>query len=75
MKLFRVTLKGMKMNSTGITYGISYVVAESMDKAYEKVRNFLDGNDIGFRKDREVETIELIADSYRFNDVGTLLFL
>lgn len=70
MKLFRVTLRGMKA-----TYGISYVVAENTDEAYKKVKDFLDKEDLGFRKERELEKVELIADSYKHSDVGTLLHL
>lgn len=74
-KLFRVTLKGMTYNSTGIAYGISYVIAENTDEAYNKVRKFLDEKDLGFSKDRELDKIELIADSYQYTKVGRLLYL
>jgi len=41
-KLYRVTLRGMTYSATGHTaYGISYVVADNSDEAYQKVRNFL----------------------------------
>lgn len=73
MKLYMVTLKGMTYSSTGIAYGISYVIAENTDEAYKKVRKFLDENNIGFTKDRELHNIELIADSYRYTGIGTLL--
>ena len=42
---------------------------------YQKVRNFLNENDLGFTKDRELDKVELIADSYRYTDVGCLLHL
>lgn len=74
-KLYRVTLKGMTYNSTGVAYGSSYVIAENTDEAYQKVRMFLDENDLGFSKDRELDKVELIADSYRYTDVGCLLYL
>jgi len=75
MKLYRVNLKGMKVTSTGVAYGISYVVAEDPHSAYNKVKDFLNYNDIGFSKDREMDSIELIADSGRYNDCGTILYL
>src|SRR5574343_201492 len=74
-KLYRVTLKGMTYNSTGVAYGSSYVIAENSDEAYQKVRKFLNENDLGFSKDRELDKVELIADSYRYTDVGCLLHL
>ena len=37
-KLYRVTLKGMTYNSTGVAYGSSYVIAENSDEAYQKVK-------------------------------------
>ena len=74
-KLYRVTLRGMTYNSTGVAYGSSYVIAENSDEAYKKVRKFLDENDLGFTKYRELDKVELIADSYRYTDVGCLLHL
>ena len=74
-KLYRVTLKGMTYNSTGVAYGSSYVIAENSDEAYQKVRKFLNENDLGFTKDRELDKVELIADSYRYTNVGCLLHL
>jgi hypothetical protein len=74
-KLFRVTLKGMTINSTGISYGISYVIAENSNEAYKKVRNFLDKEDLGFSHERELDTVELLAEDYYCTDVRTLLFL
>ena len=74
-KLFRITLRGMIFNSTGIAYGVSYVVADNSDEAYQKVKKFLDDNDIGFAKERELDKVELIADSYRYTGVENLLYL
>jgi hypothetical protein len=73
-KLYRVTLKGMHYN-TGIAYGHSYVIAENSDEAYQKVLNFLNENNLGFSKDRELDKVELIADSYRYTNVGCMLHL
>ena len=74
-KLYRVTLRGMTYSSTGVAYGSSYVIAENSDEAYKKVRKFLDENNLGFTKYRELDKVELIADSYRYTDVGCLLHL
>ena len=74
-KLYRVTLRGMINRRTGVAYSSSYVIAENSDEAYKKVRKFLDENDLGFTKYRELDKVELIADSYRYTDVGCLLHL
>lgn len=74
-KLYRVTLRGMTCNSAGVAYGSSYVIAENSDEAYKKVRKFLDDNKLGFSKYRELDKVELIADSNRYTDVGCLLHL
>lgn len=75
-KLYKVTLKGMTYSySSGMTYGISYAVAENLDEAYQKVKKFLNDNDIGLAKDRELYKIELIADDNPYTNVGCLLYL
>lgn len=74
-KLYRVTLRGMTYSPTGNAYGVSYVVAENPDLAYKKVRKFLDDNNLGFTKDRELDKIELIADSNQYGGVGCSLYL
>lgn len=72
-KLFRVTLRGSSISNC--FNNTSYAVAPDPTAAYEKVRTFLDKNDIGFVKERELDKVELIADSYRYNNVGLMLFL
>ena len=74
-KLYKVTLRGMTSNSTGIREGISYVVAENSEEAYQKVKKRLDEKDYGFPKDRVLDKIELIASDYEYTDVRTLLYL
>jgi hypothetical protein len=76
-KLYRVNLKGMKYSGAGggPTYGVSYVVAQNPTEAYEKVKKFVDDEDLGFSKNREMESIELIASDYQYNNTGHILFL
>jgi hypothetical protein len=62
-KLYRVTLKGMTFWDAGTPYGLNYVVATDPTEAYDKVRKFLDEYNLGFPGERELDTIELIADS------------
>jgi len=75
MKLFKVILRGMTVSSTGVVYGVSYAVAQDPTTAYLKVKKFLDDNDIGFSKERELLSVELIADSNVYPSCGTLLHL
>ena len=75
MKLYRVTLRGMKSSATGTVYGISYVVAENSETAYLKVKEFLNKNDYGFATDREMELIELLAEDNQYSPVRTMLYL
>ena len=75
MKLYRVTLRGMKYSLTGTVYGISYVVAENSEIAYSKVKEFLNKNDYGFSSDREMESIELLAEDNQYSLIRTMLYL
>jgi hypothetical protein len=75
MKLYRVTLTGMTYSVTGKIYGVSYVVAENTNQAYLKVKEFLDKEDIGFRSERGLKMIELIADEIKYSEVDHLLLL
>ena len=74
-KLYRVTLRGMTYNSTGVAYGVSYVVAQDSESAYKKVKEFLDKENIGFTKERELDKVELIAEDYMYTNTGCILYL
>ena len=74
MKLYKVVLRGLS-GYNGIGAGISYVIAEDPEKAYQKVRTLLDDEDYGFTKEREMDKIELIAEDCKYPDNGTMLFL
>lgn len=74
-KLYKVTLRGMTHSYSGTKWGESYVVANDSEQAYKKVREYLDKMDIGFRKDRELLKVELLADCFEYNDIGTVLYL
>ena len=65
----------MKYSLTGTVYGISYVVAENSEIAYSKVKEFLNKNDYGFSSDREMESIELLAEDNQYTSVRTMLYL
>jgi len=74
MKLFRVNLKGLH-SITSVNLQSSYVIAEDTKLAYGKVREYLDKIDYGFRSDRELESIQLLAEDNDYTDVRTRLFL
>lgn len=74
-KLYRITLRGMTYSATGVVEGISYVVARDAEEAYQKVRKSLDMRDVGFTSDRELKTIELLAENNEHIDAGHRLYL
>lgn len=75
MKLYRVTLRGMTTSVTNTAYGVSYVVAKNPDDAYNAVEQRLRAQDIGFRSDRSLKTIELLAEDVMYPDCGMILYL
>lgn len=75
LKLYRVTCRGMQTSVTGPAYGVSYALAGDPTRAYEKVRKYLDDQDIGFAADRELEKIELVAEATDYPNCGAQLHL
>jgi hypothetical protein len=74
MKLYRVTCRGMHGGFTvGSSHGIRYVVAETTDQAYACVRADLDRRDLGFKHERELERVELLAEDAEYPDCNTRL--
>lgn len=57
LNLYKVTLIGL----SGTQYNPCYVIASDPALAYEAVRKELDDKDYGFRKDRELDTVTLLA--------------
>lgn len=70
-KLFRVNLRGLKSS----VFGSSYVIAQDSNEAYQKVRKHLDEKNYGFSKERELESVELIAENIDYTDTQKRLFL
>jgi hypothetical protein len=60
--------------STTVTHGIAYVIAKDPTAAYSRVKEYLDQNDLGFARDREMEKIELIAEESPYPNCGFALF-
>ena len=75
MKLYRVLLRGMTNSSISINHGSPYVVAEDPTAAYKRVKDYLDKKDIGFRQDRALYKIELLAETGDYPDCKEQLFL
>lgn len=71
MRLYRVTLRGFRLNGENI----NYAVAEDSNEAYLKVRKFFDSKNYGLSEDREMDKIELIADEDEYCACKTLLIL
>lgn len=70
-KLWRVRLRGSGMER----YNPSHVIAPDATAAYQAVRCELDRLDYGFSKDRELLSVELLAEDYEYTETGSRLFL
>lgn len=70
-KLWKVTLRGL----AGSTHRVCYVVADDSQAAYAKVRADLDRRDYGFRRDRMLDQIELIAEDNEYTETPSRLYL
>lgn len=68
-KLYRINLKGLTE-----PLNPSYIIAYDCEEAYRKVRAWLDDNDYGFSKYRELSSVELIAEDNEYTDVSARLF-
>jgi len=73
-KLYRVTLRGMQTNMTGTAFGVAYVMATNPTDAYQVVRDRLDHDGTGFEKEREMQSVELIAEMTKYPDCGYRLY-
>lgn len=69
MKLFKVTIQANNNRK------VSYVVAEDSAQAYQKVRKYMDDKNLCFRNEREMQSIDLIADTQEYPECGISLFL
>ena len=69
-KLYFVTLRG-----GGNRYKTSYVIAKDPEEAYQKVKEFLDENDLCFTNDRELSTISLLAEATDYPRCEQILFV
>jgi hypothetical protein len=72
-KLYRVELKGL--SGPIMDLSCSYVIATDPTSAYNKVKKWLDEKDYGFKHDRELSAIHLLAEDYEYTNVRTRLFI
>ena len=56
------------------SHGMAYVVAENPNEAYMLLRNDLDQRDLGISHEREMETVELIAEQIDYPDCKIKLY-
>lgn len=68
-KLYRVTCRGMQGS-----HGTAYVIAGNPNEAYRLLRDDLDRRDLGFQKERELLSVELIAEEGAYPDCKTQLY-
>lgn len=65
-KLYKIKLQGI--------LGDFYVVDTDSSSAYEQIRGDLDHRNYGFSKDRELKSIELLAEDTEYPDCETRLY-
>jgi len=75
MKLYLVKCRGMNISVTGPTHGVAYVIANNPAEAYEKLRKDLDERDLGFTDERELSSIELIAEDTNYPSCGVRVYI
>ncbi len=75
-KLFLVTCRDMHSSHiTGNNRGIAYVVASSSTEAYAMLRQELDKLDAGFPRERELGTVQLLAENVEYPKCDCRLYL
>ena len=70
MKLFKVTCRGLSDR-----HFEAYAVANDSHTAYQMVRDSLEQRSIGFDKERELKSVELIADDTEYPECERRLYL
>lgn len=76
LRLYLVKCRGMQYaTGNSVVHGVAYVLARTTEEAYRKVRAYLDKHDIGFSCDRELQSVELVAESADYPECSMRLFL
>ena len=66
-KLFKVKLRGLNTWQTPNNQFV-YVVAYDPNEAYEIVKEHFDKRNYGFSNERELESVELLAEQYQYTN-------
>ena len=75
MKLYRIILKELQGSKVSTAYGRPYVVANDSTEALQKVQSYLKERNLGFPRDRVMDTIELLAEEGDYPGCGIQLYL
>jgi len=75
MKLYRVRLNGMHGTCVSTAYGKPYVVADNPEEALKKVQDYVEERNLGFTSEREMNSIELLAEEGDYPKCFIQLFL
>ena len=69
MRLYKIKIRTYKKGC------VNYVVANDATEAYRILRKYLDEKDYFFEKERELDTIELVAEEGDYPDCEMQLFI
>ena len=69
MKLYKIKIRTYKKGS------VNYVVANNPDEAYKILRKYLDEKNYFFSSERELDSIELVAEEGDYPDCEVQLFI
>ena len=73
MKLWLVTLQGMNVEINSAPHGKAYVLANTPSEAADKLTKYVSDNNLGFSHERELKSVELVADDALYPDCGMRL--
>lgn len=76
-RLYIVRCCGMTVGTGGkdLANGVAYVIAEDAESAYQKVKSNLDERKIGFDREREMDSVTLLAEEGHYPKCAHRLFL
>ena len=63
MKLWLVTLQGMNTAVNSAPHGKAYILANDPKEASERLLSYVKDNNLGFTNERELKSVELIAEA------------
>lgn len=69
LKLYLVRLRGLSSSC----YGVSYVIAADAEGAYQMVKSRVDRMNLGYTKDRILQSVNLVAEAKDYTDTGAFL--